>query len=284
MEQMHAEQLAALAHPQRLALFRLLMRRYPDRVPAGELVSSLGVRQNTLSAYLATLRQAGLIDQTRRGRSLLYRIEMAQTGGLMSYLFADCCRGRAELCSPLPAGAGPGAPGADGRFNVLFVCSGNATRSLLAESILRAEAGDRFAAHSAGTDPKAAPNPAVIEMLEAKGHDTAPLRPKALAPFRGEGAPAMHFVVTLCDKAANEDCPAWPGQPISAHWGMPAPAQAGGTEAERSLALQQAYGALRRRILAFTALPVETLDRAALQARADEIGGTEPALIEETAP
>ncbi|NDV00756.1 helix-turn-helix domain-containing protein [Pseudoroseicyclus tamaricis] len=272
MDSRVVDKLTALAHAQRLALFRLLMRRYPDAVPAGELAAALGVAQNTLSNYLSSLRNAGLIAQSRAGRSLLYRIDMAEAAGLMGYLFSDCCRGRPELCPPIPRPMHRGSAAMnDRKYNVLFICTGNSARSIFGESLLRHEAGDRFNAYSAGTHPYSQLNPFAVEMLQGKGHDISPLRAKTIAEFQGEGAPVMDFVFTVCDAAANEDCPAWPGQPISAHWGLPDPVKATGTDAEKKLAFQQAYAALRNRILAFTALPIDSLSRSSLQKRVDEI-------------
>ncbi|WP_375688598.1 helix-turn-helix domain-containing protein [Pseudooceanicola sp. LIPI14-2-Ac024] len=272
MDMMRVDQLAALAHPQRLALFRLLVRRFPDAVPAGELAGAIDVRQNTLSSYLSSLRHAGLITQDREGRSLLYRVDMDEAGGLMSYLVDDCCRGRPDLCSPLPAQARKGDTAmSDRKYNALFICTGNSARSIFGETLLRDVAGDRFTAYSAGTRPQSELNPFAVEMLRSKGHDIAPLRSKNVSEFQGPDAPVMDFVFTVCDRAANEDCPAWPGQPISAHWGLPDPVKAEGTEAEKRLAFQQAYAALKNRIAAFTALPIETLDRTSLQARLDDL-------------
>jgi len=262
----------ALGHENRLAVFRLLSRRYPDAVPAGEIARALGLKPNTLSAYLATLMQAGLVGQTRAGTSLKYRVEWDAVQGLIDFLFLDCCRGRPDLCPPLSRPAMQEAfvmP--DTKLNVLFICSGNSARSIFAESILRQEAGDRFNAFSAGTRPQSELNPFAVELLTAKGHDTTPLRAKTQDEFRGSDAPVMDFVFTVCDRAANEECAAWEGQPITAHWGVADPVQAEGTDAEKRLAFQQAYGQLRNRIRAFTALPFETLDRASLQRRVDAL-------------
>ena len=157
------------------------------------------------------------------------------------------------------------------KYNVLFICTGNSARSIFAESILRDRAPDRFNVYSAGTRPQSDLNPFAVEVLQSKGHDTAHLRAKNTSEFTGPGAPQMDFVFTVCNQAANEECPAWDGQPISGHWGMPDPVKAEGTDAEKSLAFHQAYGALKRRIEAFTALPIETLDRIALQHAVDDI-------------
>ncbi|SDE20128.1 helix-turn-helix domain-containing protein [Limimaricola pyoseonensis] len=270
MESNAVESLAVLAHPQRLALFRLLMRRYPDAVPAGEIAGMLEVRANTLSAYLSALRQAGLIAQLRQGRSLLYRADMERAGGLLSYLIEDCCRSRPALRpAQLDPTAARGFAMTRRPYNVLFICTGNSARSIFAEAILRDIGGERFRAFSAGTSPRSELNPMALQVLEANGHDTASLRAKTVEEFRGAEAPALDFVFTVCDRAANEECPAWPGQPISGHWGQPDPVKATGTGPERQLAFHQVYGALRRRIELFTTLDFAALDRIAIQRAVD---------------
>ena len=158
------------------------------------------------------------------------------------------------------------------KFNVLFICTGNSARSIFAETILRDMAGDRFDVYSAGTRPSSELNPMAVDVLRQKGHDVSGLRAKNVQEFMAEDAPKFDFVFTVCDQAANEDCPAWAGQPISAHWGMVDPVKATGSDAERSLAFQAAYGALRNRISAFIALPMNTLDRISLQKAVDDIG------------
>ncbi|TDK41349.1 helix-turn-helix domain-containing protein [Antarcticimicrobium luteum] len=275
MEKESLTQLATLSHPQRMQLFRLLMRRYPDAVPAGEIAAALGFKPSTNSVYLSALQEAGLAEQQRQGTSLRYRVNMPQVQHLMGFLFLDCCRGRPELCPPLPFSHTDGAsPMADRKYNVLFICTGNSARSIFAEALLRAEAGDRFNVYSAGTSPHSELNPFAVEMLASKGHDITDLRAKHVTEFQGAGAPVMDFVFTVCNQAANEECPTWEGQPVSAHWGMPDPVKATGTDAEKRLAFQQAYGALRNRIRVFAALPFDTLDRISLQAAVDDIGDT----------
>ena len=160
-------------------------------------------------------------------------------------------------------------------YNVLFICVGNSARSIFAESILRSLGGGRFNAYSAGTRPYSELNPFAMQVLDDKRHDTSMLRSKNVSEFAGPDAPRMDFVFTVCDQAANEECPAWEGQPISGHWGMPDPVKAEGTDAQKALAFQQAYGALSRRIQAFTALSIDNLDRVALQGAVDEIGRSE---------
>lgn len=273
METLIPDRLTTLGHPQRLELFRLLMRRYPDRLPAGEIAQTLGVKANTLSNYLSTLTQAGLITQAREGRSLLYAVDIAAVRETFDYLLLDCCRGRPDVCSPVSLFRPEGSPPMpDRKYNVLFICTGNSARSIFAESLLRSLAGDRFTAYSAGTRPSSELNPFALDLLTSKGHDISALRAKNVSEFSGPDAPHLDFVFTVCNQAANEECPAWEGQPVSGHWGMPDPVKAEGTAAEKSLAFQHAYGALKRRIEAFTALPIDSLDRIALQSAVDRIG------------
>lgn len=265
--------LTALGHPQRLAIFRLLMRRYPDAVPAGEIARVMAVPASTLSSYLAALCNAELVSQTREGTSLRYAIHLEEVRRTLDQLLLDCCRGRPDICSPLSTSLSTGRPAMpDRRFNVLFICTGNSARSIFAESILRAEAGARFNAHSAGTRPYSELNPFAVELLAAHGHDVSRLRAKHVSEFQAPDAPPMDFVFTVCDQAANEECPSWEGQPISAHWGMPDPVKVTGTHAEKSLAFHQVYGTLRNRIDAFAALPLASLDRISLQSAVDGIG------------
>ena len=162
----------------------------------------------------------------------------------------------------------------DRKYNVLFICTGNSARSIFAECILRDLAQDRFEVYSAGTKPRSELNPFALEVLAQKGHDVASLRSKNISEFVGPDAPAFDFVFTVCNQAANEECPAWSGQTVSAHWGMLDPVSVEGSDAEKSLAFQQTYGALRNRLIAFTALPLKSLDQMSLQKAVDEIGQT----------
>ncbi len=161
-------------------------------------------------------------------------------------------------------------------YNVLFLCTGNSARSILAEAILNREGGGRFKAHSAGSQPKGAVHPFALDLLKKMNHPTAGLRSKSWDEFAAPGAPVMDFVFTVCDNAASEVCPIWPGQPMSAHWGIPDPAAAEGSEAERRLAFAEAYRAMLNRISVFVSLPMRALDRLSLQKRLDEIGSTLP--------
>ena len=157
-------------------------------------------------------------------------------------------------------------------FNVLFLCTGNSARSVIAEAILNKLGQGRFRAYSAGSQPKGSVNPNTIELLRGLGYDTSDFRSKSWAEFTQPGAPQFDFVFTVCDNAAAETCPVWPGQPMTAHWGIPDPAEAQGSRAEIALAFKDAYRMLERRIGIFVALPLRSLDRLGLKNRLKEIG------------
>ena len=157
-------------------------------------------------------------------------------------------------------------------YNVLFICTGNSARSILAEAILNREGRGRFKAYSAGSQPKGAVHPFALDLLKRSNHPVEGLRSKSWDEFAAPGAPALDFAFTVCDNAAGEVCPIWPGQPMTAHWGLPDPAAAEGTEAERRLAFAEAYRMLTNRIGVFVNLPLGSLDRLSLQRRLDAIG------------
>jgi len=157
-------------------------------------------------------------------------------------------------------------------WNVLFLCTGNSARSILAEAILMRQGEGRFRAFSAGSHPKGEVHPSALDLLTKLNHDTGFARSKNWDEFAAPGAPVMDFVFTVCDSAAAEVCPVWPGQPMTAHWGVPDPAAAEGTEAERRFAFADAYRMLANRISIFISLPMASLDRLALQKRLDRIG------------
>ncbi|HZL61109.1 MAG TPA: arsenate reductase ArsC [Pseudolabrys sp.] len=162
-------------------------------------------------------------------------------------------------------------------YNVLFLCTGNSARSIMAEAILNRAGGGHFKAFSAGSHPKGQVNPRTLDLLRKLNHDVAALRSKSWAEFAKPGAPNLDFVFTVCDNAAGESCPLWPGQPITAHWGIPDPVAATGSEAEIALAFKDAYRMLNRRIELFLALPIQKLDRLVLSTRLKEIGRGEGA-------
>lgn len=157
-------------------------------------------------------------------------------------------------------------------YNVLFICTGNSARSVMAESLLNALGHGRFRAYSAGSHPRGAVHPLALRTLNEHHLPTYGLRSKGWEEFSGPQAPSMHFVFTVCDQAAGEACPVWPGQPMTAHWGLPDPAAVTGDEAACARAFLDAFIALKRRIELLLALPVNSLDRLALQQAVRDIG------------
>jgi arsenate reductase len=160
----------------------------------------------------------------------------------------------------------------DRTFNVLFLCTGNTARSILSESILRKEGRGRFNAFSAGSQPKGTVNPFALKVLQDMDYPVNDLRSKSWQEFAQAGAPAMDFVFTVCDNAAGEACPIWPGQPMTAHWGIEDPAAVEGTDLQKEAAFIEAFRHLRNRIAAFTSLPLSSIDALSLGTRLRDIG------------
>jgi arsenate reductase (thioredoxin) len=173
---------------------------------------------------------------------------------------------------------------ADHPFNVLFLCTGNSARSIMAEAILNEVGAGKFRAFSAGSQPKGWVRSETLRLLQSLGYDTSRFRSKSWSEFADPGAPLLDFVFTVCDNAAGETCPVWPGQPMTAHWGVPDPAEARGTPAEIALAFKDAYRMLNQRIGIFTSLPLHSLDRLSLQQKLREIGRLEGATATASAP
>ena len=157
-------------------------------------------------------------------------------------------------------------------YNVLFLCTGNSARSILAEVLLNSRGAGRFHAFSAGSQPVGRVNPFAVETLTRAGLPTGGLRSKSWDEFAQPGAPTLDFVFTVCDSAANEVCPIWPGQPVTAHWGLPDPAAVQGSDVDKAKAFRDTFIALDRRIGLFTSLPIAGLDQLALKRKVDEIG------------
>ena len=262
--------LAGLAQETRLDIYRLLVPAGAAGLAAGRIAQALGLPAATLSFHLAHLRQAGLVGLRREGRSLIYAADYAAMNGLIAFLAENCCGRPAcvPACDPLPA--------SESRmrtpYNVLFLCTGNSARSILAESLLNHLGGGRFRAFSAGSFPSGAVRPEALALLREQGLPTEGLRSKSWNEFAAPGAPEMDFVFTVCDQAAGETCPLWPGHPVTAHWGIPDPAGATGSQAVVMLGFRAAARALETRIRLFLALPVETLDPLALHRETARIG------------
>jgi len=159
-----------------------------------------------------------------------------------------------------------------GTYNVLFLCRANSARSIMAEAILKKEGHDHFFGYSAGSHPRGEIHPYARDLLESLGHDMTTLSSKDMETYSGQDEIKFDFVFTVCDATANEDCPIFPGSPMTAHWGVPDPAEAEGSEAEKRLAFAETYRMLRNRISIFTSLPFKSLDRMSLQNELDKIG------------
>ncbi len=254
---------------------RLLATRGASGMPAGEISSHLGLAPSTLSFHLAALEQAGLLHSTRQGRQIIYAVRFSGLRALFSFLTETCCGGRPELCGDLarllPEETSEETPMTPA-FNVLFICTRNSARSIMAEAILERIGKGRFNAYSAGSMPAETPMPEVISRLVAMGHDGSKLRSKSWAEFTGENAPRMDFVLTLCDPTVGEACPDLGERPVTAVWPFPDPAKFHGSDTERAALLNELYGMIRRRLEAFTNLPFDSLDRMALKARLDALG------------
>lgn len=260
-------QLACLSHAGRMSVFRLLMRRYPDAVPAGEIAKAVSLKASTTSVHLANLLSNSLITQTREGTSLLYAVNLDGAQGLVRGIFEDCCGGRPDLC---PVDLTQLSPPANRLRSVLFVCTRNAARSIMAEALLRHIAGDQFQVYSAGTAPDDAPDPLTLATLSTQGIAIDGLQTNHLADLTGPNVQHFDFVFTVCDQAANQDCPTWPGLPITAHWGVPDPMQPS-TNGPRAADFREAFEAIKDRVTAFAGLPFDTLDPVSLQRHIDAI-------------
>jgi arsenate reductase (thioredoxin) len=173
---------------------------------------------------------------------------------------------------------------ADRPFDVLFLCTGNSARSIIAEAILNKVGAGRFRTYSAGSHPKGRVNPRTIQLLDGLDYDTSAFRSKSWSEFAKPGAPPLDFVFTVCDNAAGEACPVWPGRPMTANWGILDPAEATGSPAEIALAFKDAYRMLNQRIGIFTALPLRSLDQLSLQNKLREIGRMEGATLRAAEP
>ena len=267
---------AALSQETRLGVLRLLIEAGPNGLPAGEIAERLGLPGSTTSFHLSALERAGLTQSTRQSRQIVHAVRIVALRELIDFLTEACCGGRPELCGDI-ARLIPAAPKENPAmapaFNVLFLCTRNSARSIMAEAILHKIGGGRFNAYSAGSHPAAAPMSEVLDRLRALGHDVANLHAKSWDEFMGPNAPRLDFVIALCDTLDGQQCPDFGDRVVTGAWPMPDPAKFTGTTAERAILLNELYASLRRRIEIFISLPFATLDRMAMKARLDEIGG-----------
>lgn len=265
---------AALGQGSRLDLLRTLLEAGPAGLSAGTIGTALGIVPSTLSFHLRALEQVGLVRSTRQGRSLIYTAQIERLRHLIIFLSQDCCGGRPELCNDLVQ-AWPISPPENGlmipAYNVLFLCTRNSARSLLAEAILNKLGGERFHAYSAGSDPAPQPMPEVVEKLKNLGHDVSSIRSKSYREFQKPEAPRMDFVITLCDELQGQHCPDFGGHAITASWPLPGPGQFAPGSHERVLMLNELYASLFRRLGIFTSLNMDALDRMSLRHRLDHL-------------
>jgi arsenate reductase len=232
-----------------------------------------------MSTHLGVLMRAGLVEVERDGRTMNYRADVNAFRGLITFLTHDCCNGRPDLCGDIARLI----PANDDEiketvmtpsFNVLFLCTHNSARSIMAEAILSKIGKGRFNAYSAGSDPGRAPQADVLERLRKLGHDVSHLRCKSWDEFTGPSAPRMDFVIALCDTPQGQVCPDFGEKFVTGAWPLPDPADFKGSPTERATLINELYAMIRRRVEIFTSLPIASLDKMALKTRLDEIGDT----------
>jgi ArsR family transcriptional regulator, arsenate/arsenite/antimonite-responsive transcriptional repressor / arsenate reductase (thioredoxin) len=261
--------LAALAQETRLDIFRLLVERGPGGMPAGEIGDRLKLPSPTLSFHLNQLRHSGLVTSRRQSRLIIYGAKFRTMNSLIEYLTENCCAAQANGVVRGPSST----PATTEReFNVLFLCTNNSARSIMAECAMNRWGAGKFRAFSAGSKPRGTVHPITLQILNELKYETAGLRSKDWNEFSQPDGPPLDFVFTLCDRAAAEVCPTWPGQPIRAHWGLEDPVAIVGSSAATRKAFLKVYAKLEQRIRIFTALPIETLERFALERWVTELG------------
>ena len=260
--------LAALAQESRLTVFRLLVQAGSSGMAAGKIGEAAGIPPSSLSFHLKELAHAGMVTSRQEGRFVIYEANFSQAAALVAFLSDNCCGGQAcdLTCAP---GAGQAV---ERVFNVLILCTGNSARSIMAEALINTMGQGRFRAWSAGSRPTGKVNPLAIDKLRAIGYPTDGLRSKSWDEFAVPGAPQMDFVITVCDNAAGEVCPLWPGQPVSAHWGFEDPAAAEGSDEDKRRAFDKVFRLMMNRVRLFVNLPLGTLDAAALRRELHHIG------------
>jgi ArsR family transcriptional regulator, arsenate/arsenite/antimonite-responsive transcriptional repressor / arsenate reductase (thioredoxin) len=269
-----ADLLAALGTETRLRIVRLLLSAHPEGLVVGEIGAELAIPSSTLSHHLDKLKNESLVAVRRESTFLRYTANTEALQEILSFLFAECCT-RSKAINPKTITCCQEHAMTDRAYNVLFLCTGNTARSVLAESILRRDGAGRFNAFSAGSQPKGVVNPFALTTLADCHYPIEGFRSKNWSEFAEPGAPKMDFVFTVCDSAAGEACPHWPGQPMTAHWGIEDPAAVEGTDLDKQRAFNAAFRYLRNRIGAFISLPLKSIDSLALGTKLREIGQME---------
>jgi ArsR family transcriptional regulator, arsenate/arsenite/antimonite-responsive transcriptional repressor / arsenate reductase (thioredoxin) len=260
--------LAGLAQETRLEIIKFLTASGSAGLAAGELGARLKLSSAALSFHLNHLKHAGLVTSQRQSSFIIYDTKHRTIDSLIEYLIEHCRRSAQETARAVPS-----AEDTERRpFNVLFLCTHNSARSIMAECAMNRWGRGRFRAFSGGSNPSGTIHPTTLRVLKNLGYKTDALRSKNWNEFALADGPPLDFVFTLCDRAAAETCPAWPGQPIRAHWGIEDPVSAAGSDRTRRRIFAKAYKELERRIRIFTALPVETLEGFALERWVTELG------------
>lgn len=269
--------LGALAQEHRLAVFRLLVEAGPDGLPGSVIAQVLAITPPALSSHLEVLAHACLLTPRRSGGAIIYSAKLGTVRDLMDYLMTHRCDANLPgLLSPAqaaPAAEVAGHAPVDGKvYNVLFLCTANSARSIMAEALLTSMGRGRFRGFSAGSRPAGAVDALAVEQIAGAGCPVTGLRSKGWNEFSAPDAPHMDFVITVCDSAAGEVCPIWPGHPISAHWGCEDPALVAGSDDVRRAAFRRVYRHLVARLNLFTSLPLHMLEKNAIQAELIRIG------------
>ena len=269
-----AEIFSALSQESRLKVLRDLVTAGPSGRASGDIAGRLAIPASTLSCHLSALERAGLVRSVRQSRKIVHSVRFSMLRDLIGFLTETCCNGQPELCVDLarilaefPADTEP----MEASFNVLFLCTKNSARSIMAEAVLTEVGAARFHAYSAGSHPGARPMPEVLEKLQAFGHHISNLRSKSWKEFTRPNSPRMDFVIALCDTLDGQICPDFGDTVVTAAWPLPDPAKFSGSQTQRSLLLNELYGSLRRRMEIFVSLPLAQLDRHAVQERVDAI-------------
>jgi arsenate reductase len=260
--------LGALAQETRLDIFRMLVQNGARGVPPGVIGERLKLPAPTLSFHLSHLKRSGLVSSRRESRTVFYDARIGAIDKVVDYLVDNCgARTNPALIDPRSKMKSPTPP-----KRVLFLCTRNSARSIMAECAVKRWGGDRFQASSAGSSPADKVHPATLRLLNELRHETKGLHSKSWEEFAEPSGASLDFVFTLCDRAAAEPCPSWPGQPLRAHWGVKDPLALDGSAAATRTVFLDTYAAIEQRIKIFTSLPVETMERFALERWVNEIG------------
>jgi protein-tyrosine-phosphatase/DNA-binding transcriptional ArsR family regulator len=260
--------LAALGQETRLDILRILAQRGAEGLPPGVIGERLKLPLPTLSFHLNDLKHSGLVVSHRESKAVLYEVKVSTIDKVVEYL-SENCRGRMKAANLAQR---PKAKTLGRRMKILFLCTRNSARSIMAECAMNRLGEGRFQAFSAGSDPAANVHPATLRLLRELNFETRRLRSKSWDEFAAPQNAPLDFVFTLCDRAAAEPCPAWPGQPLRSHWGVKDPLIFEGSSSTTRKVFLETYAALEQRIKIFTSLPVETLERFALERWVTEIG------------